>query len=97
MAKTKSKSKNVSKVLKEQELDSIYFLKLVMYLIIGAQWLRFTDASGATTMAVPIGLIAGMGFALHDHFRIDRKIEFAVLLVAMLVGFYSQIGVFVNI
>ena len=88
MAKTK-KSKPVS----AQELDGVYFLKLVMYLIIGAQWLRFTDTSGQTTFALPVGLIIGMSFALHEHFKIDRKIEFAVLLIASLIGLSAYIGI----
>lgn len=87
MAKTKKQ-----KTASDQELDGVYFLKLVMYLIIGAQWLRFTNSAGQTTLALPVGLIIGMAFALHDHFKIDRKIEFAVLLVATMVGFYALIG-----
>ena len=87
----KKKQKLLKKHI-EQELDSVYFLKLVMYLILGTQWLRLTNGAGQTVLTLPIGLAVGMGFALHDHFRIDRKIEFAVLLVAMLVGFYAQIG-----
>ncbi|MDL2342092.1 MAG: hypothetical protein QFB87_03380 [Patescibacteria group bacterium] len=98
MAKTKQHSKvSKKRAAPEQELDSVYFLKLVMYMIVGAQWLRFTDASGATTVTVPIGLFIGMAFALHDHFRIDRKIEFAVLLVATMVGFYASVGLSVAV
>jgi hypothetical protein len=73
------------------EMDSVYVLKLVMYLIIGTLWLRIGQANG-NTIPLPIGLVVGLVFAAHDHFKIDRKIEFAVLLVAMLIGFWSQIG-----
>ena len=90
MNKNKSKTKAIT--AKDQELDGVYFLKLVMYVIIGAQWLRFNNSSGQTILALPIGLVVGMVFALHDHFKIDRKIEFAVLLVAAMVGFYAMIG-----
>ena len=91
MAKPKSKKKPVV------EADSAFFLKLVMYLIIGAQWLRLTTDGGNTQIPLPIGLFVGILFLSHDHFRIDRKIEMAVLLVAMFVGFYGQVGVFINI
>lgn len=77
----------------DQELDSVYFLKLVMYVILGTQWLRLTNGSGQLIFSLPIGLIIGVLFAIHDHFKIDRKIEFAVLLIAMLVGFYAEIGI----
>lgn len=74
------------------ELDSVYVLKIVMYLVLGTLWVRFTNAAGTVQLPLPIGLVVGVIFALHDHFSIDRKIEYAVLLVAMLVGFWSQIG-----
>jgi hypothetical protein len=45
---------------------------------------------------LPIGLILGIIFSAHDHFRIDRKIEYAVLLVAALLGL-AGFGVFVSI
>lgn len=78
------------------ELDSTYLLKLVLYLIVGAQWVRFENTAGATQVPVPVGLFVGFAFAMHDHFRIDRKIEYALLLVAMFVGFWSQVGVYIT-
>ena len=89
MAKTKKRQKA------SQELDSVYLLKLVLYLIIGAQWLRLT--TGNNQIPLPLGLFIGALFASHDHFRIDRKIEYAVLLVAMLVGFWSQAGFYLSV
>jgi len=86
MAKSKRKAGKQS-----VELDSVYVLKLVMYLIIGTLWLRIGRADGSN-IPIPVGLVIGMLFAIHDHFKIDRKIEYAILLVAMLVGFWSQIG-----
>ena len=78
------------------EIDSVYLLKLVLYLIVGSQWIRFENASGTTQIPIPIGLLIGLAFALHDHFKIDRKIEFALLLIAMFVGFWSQVGVYIT-
>ena len=84
MAKSKRRPQNT-------ELDSVYVLKLVMYMIIGTLWLRIGKADGSD-IPIPIGFVIGLLFAVHDHFKIDRKIEYAVLLIAMLVGFWSQIG-----
>ncbi len=95
MAKAKQKRKSVKAHAQTQELDSVYMLKLVLYLIIGAQWIRLENHSGATQIPIPIGLIVGMLFAAHDHFKIDRRIEFAVLLIAMFVGFWTQVGVYI--
>ena len=80
-----------------RELDGVYVLKIVLYLIIGAQWIRLTDAELATQIPLPVGLLIGGLFAMHDHFRIDRKIEYAILLIASLVGFWSQTGLYFHI
>ena len=80
-----------------QELDSVYLLKLVMYLIIGTLWVRFQGTGGALVVPLPVGLIIGLIFAMHDHFRIDRKIEYGVLLVAMLIGFWTQVGLVITL
>ena len=88
MAKTKKRSNS-------SELDSVYVLKLVMYMIIGTLWLRIGRADGST-IPIPVGFVLGLLFAVHDHFKIDRKIEYAVLLIAMLIGFWSQIGLMIT-
>ena len=87
MAKTKKQSKSVKK---PQELDSVYVLKLVLYLIIGAQWVRVTK--GSMQYPIPIGFILGLLFASHDHFQIDRKIEYAMLILAMFIAFWLPLG-----
>lgn len=96
MAKTKRKT---SKKVQQKESDSAYFLKLVMYLIIGSQWLWFIDPRTGlgASFPIPIGFIAGIAFATHDHFEIDRKIEYGILLVAMFIGFWTRIGIFISV
>jgi hypothetical protein len=79
------------------QLDGAYLLKLVMYMILGAQWLRIVDPAQTSQIPIPIGLIIGFVFASHEHFKIDRKIEYAVLLVAMFVGFWSQMGIYITL
>ena len=74
-----------------QEPDALYILKIVLYMIIGSQWLKIETKTGGQ-IPIPYGALIGLIFALHDHFRIDRKIEYAVLLVAMFVGFWVPIG-----
>jgi len=86
MVKTKRKVKNLTK-----ESDSLYFLKLVLYLIVGSQWLRITN--GDTQIPIPIGLIIGILFARTDRFQIDRKIEYALLLISMFIGFWLPLGI----
>jgi len=87
MAKAKTKTAT-------KEPDSIYFLKLVVYLILGSLWLKFTDGQ-VTLVPVPVGFMLGVVLASHDHIQFDRKIGYAVLLVAMLLGFWLPFGVYV--
>lgn len=96
MAKKKNKSRAHKLYKGSPELDSVYLLKLVLYLIVGAQWIRVVNQSGTAQIPIPIGLIVGFLFAAHDHFKIDRKIEYAVLLIAMFVGFWSQVGIYIT-
>ena len=75
------------------ETDGAYFLKLVLYIIIGSQWLWLVGADSAYVVPFPIGLVIGLFFASHEKFQIDRKIEYAILLIAMLIGFWAGIGI----
>ena len=74
------------------EPDSTFFLKIVMYLIIGSVWLYF-DGSDSILAAIPVGLLIGLLFVRHDHFAIDRKIEYVVLLISALLSYVLPIGV----
>jgi hypothetical protein len=87
MARPKTKTAN-------KEPDSIYFLKLVVYLILGSLWVKITD-NQTTQIPIPAGFLIGLVFAAHDHVQLDRKIGFAVLLVAMLIGFWAPFGIYV--
>ncbi|MCA9337202.1 hypothetical protein KC951_00655 [Candidatus Saccharibacteria bacterium] len=88
---TKTKQKRV-----KPEKDSTYFLKLVLLLILGSMWLKVTDGQ-TWQIPIPVGLILGLLLVMHEHFRIDRKIEYAILLVAALVGFWLPIGIYVTL
>ncbi len=95
MLMSKSKSKRNQKDLRG--LDGIYILKIVMYLVVGSQWVRFVDGGQTIQIPFPIGLILGGFFAMHEHFRIDRKIEFAILIIASFIGFWTQNGFIIQI
>ncbi|HET7320528.1 MAG TPA: hypothetical protein VFI84_03005 [Candidatus Saccharimonadales bacterium] len=86
----------MAKTKKQKETDGAYLLKLVLYVIVGAQWLFIKNKSGGQ-IPIPFGVFIGAVFASHEHFQIDRKVEYAVLLVAMFVGFFSQVGLFYSL
>lgn len=88
MAKTKKQS--------SVEPDSVYFLKLVLYVVLGSFWLKFASPIQIGDFLLhgfPLGLIIGLIFASHDHFRVDRKIEYAILILVTIVTFFLPAGI----
>ena len=74
----------------KNEPDSVYFLKILLYFVLGTIWI----AGSAGQRLLPVGLLLGLVFAHKDHFRIDRKIEYAILLVSTLISLFGP-GIFV--
>ena len=91
MAKPKHK-----KAAPTSTVDGVYMLKLLLYLLLGSMWLKVSNGT-SVSLGLPIGLIVGLIFTSHEHFRIDRKIEYAVLIVAMLFGYFAPYGLYINI
>lgn len=83
---------------KMSETDSKYFLKLAMFVVLGSFWLKF-----ATPLAIgpllfnglPLGLILGIWLASHDRFQIDRKIEYAILVLMAVITYFNPAGIVV--
>ena len=75
--------------------DGPYLLKLVLYLLVGSLWVKLHYHG--TFIPLPLGMILGLLFAAHEHFRIDRKIEYAVLVIAMLVGYFAPYGLYITL
>lgn len=90
MVKTTKRNRSRS-----EELDSVYFLKLVVYLLIGSLWLKVSNGENVQ-VGLPVGFMAGIVLASHDHIQLDRKIGYAVLLVAMMIGFWLPFGLYIN-
>jgi hypothetical protein len=78
------------------ETDSTYFLKLTVFLILGSQW-AYVEQLPNWQIPIPVGLILGLVFASHEHFQIDRKIEYAVLIVATFISFWLPIGLVIQV
>lgn len=93
MPQLTTKNKNVS-----TETDSAYFLKIVLYVILGSLWLKFAQPVqlfGIVFGGVPIGLLVGLMFASHDHFQIDRKIAYAILIIMTVLSYFLPAGIVV--
>lgn len=80
----------------KNEPDSLYFLKLVLYVMAGSLWLRLAtpiQIGDFAINALPVGAVVGILFASHEHFQLDRKIEYAVLLIATVASFFLPTGI----
>ena len=92
MAKKQSKVKRQE----NQELDGVYILKIVLFVILGSIWLKITKNGSDLNVPIPVGLIIGLLFTTHEYFRVDRKIEYAVLACAALFGYLAPYGLFIK-
>lgn len=94
MAK-KAKQKKASKKRQNMnEPDSLFFLKVIVFFLLGTMWVRIVGPEG-NEISLPVGLIVGLLIARHEHFQIDRKIEFVVLFISTIISFYLPIGLLV--
>ena len=92
MAKQKTSKKSAA-----NELDGVFIFKLVFYAILCSLWLKIGSDGSDLHIPIPVGLIIGLIFTAHEHFRIDRKIEYAVLVVAALFGFLAPYGLYISL
>lgn len=96
MAKKTKKRTRKRKKTQPVEKDSVFFMKLVFYFLLGAMWVRLVGVgSDDVTISIPLGFIVGIFFVQHEHFTIDRKIEYAVLFLAMVLSFYLPVGILI--
>jgi hypothetical protein len=93
MAQTKTKKKIKATV---QPTEGAFVLKLVLYAILGALWIKVVKNGSDFQLPLPLGLLVGLFFTAHEHFRIDRKIEYAVLVIAALVGQMAPFGLYIS-
>jgi hypothetical protein len=87
----------ITKQTKKNELDGVFILKIVLYVILGSLWIKIHKNGSNLSIPLPLGLIIGLLFTSHEHFRIDRKIEYAVLIIAALFGLIAPYGLYINL
>ena len=75
--------------------DGAFAFKLALYLVLGTLWIKVGSSSGFH-VPIPVGLIIGLLFTAHEHFKIDRKIEYAVLFIASLIGLWAPFGIYIT-
>lgn len=93
-----TKSKQTKKVKQAEESDGAYFLKIVMYIVLGSLWIKYStpiEIGPIPFSGMPIGFFLGLIFASHDHFQVDRKIEYAILIITAIVTFFLPAGILI--
>jgi hypothetical protein len=91
------KSIKKDKKLAKNSTDGGFVLKVTLYVILGSLWLKVTKTGTSLQVPLPVGMALGILFTTHEHFRVDRKIEYAVLVVAALFGFVAPYGLYINL
>lgn len=91
------KSKIKSKQIHGPQLDGVFVLKLIVYGVLGSLWLKLDSSTLQSTFPIPVGLAIGLLIASHEHFQIDRKVEYAVLILSALVGLIAPYGLFIQL
>ena len=96
--KTKIKRVDARRSSPSDETDGAYFFKLVLYFILGTLWIKFKTPLSIGPLelfGLPLGLVVGLLIARHDTFQIDRKIEYAVLILVTMLSFVvPYLGIF---
>lgn len=95
----RNRAASVSRTGREKvfESDSAYFLKLVIYALLGTFWLKFAHPlviGGFPLNGVPIGLLVGL-IVVHqfEKYQADRKIWYAILLVITIISYFMPAGI----
>lgn len=102
MKKQKQKNQSIRhrtrlKAEKVYESDSTYFLKLVIYVLMGTFWLKFAQPltiSGIPFGGIPLGLLVGLILVRQfEKHQSDRKIWYAILLVVTIITHFVPAGI----
>lgn len=79
------------------ETDGTYFLKLVVFLLLGTLWLKFQQPIewfGLPVHGVPVGLLVGLVLVRQfEKLQSDRKIWYAILLVVTVICYFVPAGI----
>lgn len=66
------------------ESDIAFLIKAALYLLLGTVWISWGGHRW-----LPIGVVVGFGLSKIEVLRMNRKIEYALLVVGALLGLYG--------
>ena len=81
------------------ENDSTFFLKLVVFVVLSAFWLRLKEpieVGVLVVQAVPIGLLIALLLVLKlEKYQFNRKIWYATLILMAILTSFTPVGVLI--
>ncbi len=79
------------------ESDGAYFLKLVVFVLLGTLWLKFQTPVTWLSVplhGIPLGLLLGLILVSHfEKHQADRKIWYATLVVVTIICYFVPAGI----
>ena len=83
--------------LLQTESDGQYLLKLVLIILLGTVWLKFTHpltVGSLPVAAIPVGMLFGLLIISRvEKQQVDRKIWYAILLVVTVISYFVPAGI----
>lgn len=98
-ARNRSKVTEVSRRGYEKvfETDGTYFLKLVVFVLLGTLWLKFGQPitmGNVPLNGIPLGFLVGLVLVSQfEKYQSDRKIWYAILLVVTIICYFVPAGI----
>jgi hypothetical protein len=79
------------------ESDGEYLLKLIVCVLLGSFWIKFSDPIswlGMSFFAIPVGLALGLLIVSQfEKFQSDRKIWYAVIIIVGVISYFVPAGI----
>lgn len=79
------------------ESDSTYLLKLVVFVLLGTLWLKFSHPVTWLNIpfsGIPIGLLVGLLLVSRfEKYQFDRKIWYAILIIVTIICYFVPAGI----
>lgn len=79
------------------ESDGEYLLKLIVCVLLGSFWIKFSEPIlwlGMSFFAIPVGLALGLLIVSQfEKFQSDRKIWYAVLIIVGVISYFVPAGI----
>lgn len=81
------------------ENDGTFFLKLVIFVILSALWLRLknpVEVGGLVVQAIPVGLFIALLLVLKiEKYQFNRKIWYVTIIFMAILTSFTPVGVMI--